>query len=298
MRFIDLVGKQFGRLTVIERAPDYISPKGYKQTKWICKCACGNPNDLYVLGCNLGRNHTLSCGCLRDENRHKKKLENRYVFRNGYVIGYLNKGGEYYIDTEDYELVRPYCWCETTGGYLVARNPEDGKLLKLHRLIMCAPDGMIVDHINHDVRDNRRCNLRIVNDQNSVRNRGLYATNKSGIIGVRWVQKEKRWRADIRINRKTIQVGSFENFSDAVAARKAAEEHHFGEYSYANSMAAVPRIGNGYNDDSPGGSRGIAVSNTAFEEKTSNSIIAETSVPIGSMASITKPQSAGGAATI
>jgi len=238
----DLTGQTFGRLTVMERGPDYITPKGKKRVRWICKCSCGNPAPVLVGRGSLTTGHTKSCGCIVEENRHRRKQENNYEFHDDYVIGYLNKGGTFIIDTEDYELIRPYCWCETSGRYLVARNPEDGKLLKLHRLIMNAPDGLIVDHINHDVRDNRKCNLRVVNDQNSVRNRGLYSNNKSGIIGVGWMSREQRWRAEIRIDRKSIYLGYYDNLDDAVAARKAAEEKYFGPYSYDNSIAAVPRI--------------------------------------------------------
>lgn len=240
--FKDLRGQTFGRLTVIERGPDYITPKGKKRIRWVCVCSCGNPTPVLVERGNLTTGHTQSCGCIVEENRHWRKQENKYEFHNDYVIGYLNKGGTFFIDADDYELVRPYCWCETTGGYLVARNPEDGKLLKLHRLIMNAPDGMIVDHINHDVRDNRKRNLRVVNDQNSNRNIGLKSNNKSGVTGVCWVKREKKWRAEIRIDNKGICVGRFDDISDAVAARKAAEEKYFGEYSYDNSIAAVPRI--------------------------------------------------------
>ena len=39
----DLTGQTFGRLTVMERGPDYITPKGKKRVRWICKCSCGNP---------------------------------------------------------------------------------------------------------------------------------------------------------------------------------------------------------------------------------------------------------------
>ena len=37
-------------------------------------------------------------------------------------------------------------------------------------------------------------------------------------------------------------LGAFDIFEEAVAARKAAEEKYFGEYSYDNSMAASPLI--------------------------------------------------------
>ena len=39
---IDIINQRFGKLTVIERAEDYISPKGKHESCWKCKCDCGN----------------------------------------------------------------------------------------------------------------------------------------------------------------------------------------------------------------------------------------------------------------
>lgn len=57
------VGKEFGRLSVVE-----ISPERGDATHWICKCACGNTVDtraVYVIS-----GHKKSCGCLHDERFH------------------------------------------------------------------------------------------------------------------------------------------------------------------------------------------------------------------------------------
>lgn len=57
---IDLKGKRFGRLIVVERIP--ISNK---RTMWICKCDCGN--EVSVDAYNLKSGHTQSCGCIHKE---------------------------------------------------------------------------------------------------------------------------------------------------------------------------------------------------------------------------------------
>lgn len=61
-RLIDLVGKTFGRLTVIKRAD---SPKGSKCPRWVCRCSCGNI--VEVMGTELRGGGTQSCGCLKRE---------------------------------------------------------------------------------------------------------------------------------------------------------------------------------------------------------------------------------------
>lgn len=61
---IDLTGKRFGRLVVLE----------YKgNLKWLCKCDCGN--EKVVTGQSLRRGTTLSCGCYC-KDRHPKKHGN------------------------------------------------------------------------------------------------------------------------------------------------------------------------------------------------------------------------------
>lgn len=65
-RIEDLVGKKYGRLTIIRQAPDYIAPNGSHRDRWVCLCECGK--ETIALGVNLRDGHTQSCGCLRKTN--------------------------------------------------------------------------------------------------------------------------------------------------------------------------------------------------------------------------------------
>ena len=62
-KLIDLTGQKFGRLTVIKRGEN--SKSG--QTKWYCKCDCGNPDLALIYASNLKKGFTKSCGCLNKE---------------------------------------------------------------------------------------------------------------------------------------------------------------------------------------------------------------------------------------
>lgn len=62
---IDMLGKKYNRLTVIERADDYVTSKGVHEVRWLCECDCGNKT--IVLGRNLRSGITKSCGCLQRE---------------------------------------------------------------------------------------------------------------------------------------------------------------------------------------------------------------------------------------
>lgn len=61
--FKDLTGQRFGKLTVVRRDKDYVSPKGYVAVNWLCKCDCGEY--AIVRGCNLKSGASQSCGCER-----------------------------------------------------------------------------------------------------------------------------------------------------------------------------------------------------------------------------------------
>lgn len=76
---IDLTGNRYGKLTVIERGPDYIFPSTKHHTlQWYCLCECGNKT--LVLGSDLKRGKTQSCGC-RQEITHKSFWSKRYYGR-------------------------------------------------------------------------------------------------------------------------------------------------------------------------------------------------------------------------
>jgi hypothetical protein len=60
MKCIDLIGKTFGRLIVLNRQPN----KGTNAT-WLCKCICGNTKTVPTARLNNG--HCKSCGCLMKE---------------------------------------------------------------------------------------------------------------------------------------------------------------------------------------------------------------------------------------
>jgi hypothetical protein len=65
MKRRDLTGMIFGRYTVLERL-------NVKESKWLCKCSCGNIREVYQA--NLVRNHSQSCGCLSVERISKLNL--------------------------------------------------------------------------------------------------------------------------------------------------------------------------------------------------------------------------------
>lgn len=240
-KLIDLTGKRFGKLTVIKKSDYYISPKGLKDMQWECECDCGNT--VNVRGSQLRSGMTKSCGCLQKElASSSNKKYNTYNLDGNYGIGYTSKGEEFYFDLDDYDRIKNYCWFFNCG-YVSTHMNKNGKrvMVSMHRFIMgCENNNLYVDHIHgsNTKNDNRKSNLRIATPNQNTMNHGVSQNNKSGATGVFWYKYNNKWRAYISVNNRRINLGYFENFDDAVAARKAAEEKYFGEWSYDNSQAS------------------------------------------------------------
>ncbi len=69
--FEDLTGKEFGRLLVLYRLPDHITPSGQKQRMWRCKCKCGKECNAYATQLKNGK---ISCGCIEIENKERHNI--------------------------------------------------------------------------------------------------------------------------------------------------------------------------------------------------------------------------------
>lgn len=113
------------------------------------------------------------------------------------------------------------------GGYLM--GAIFNKHILAHRVIVAMHTGKWpdqVDHINGKRWDNRLVNLRAVTQSENCKNAKVRSDNSSGVTGVRWAARERRWKAEITVNGRNKYIGVFASFEDAVAARKSAEQAH------------------------------------------------------------------------
>lgn len=111
------------------------------------------------------------------------------------------------------------------NGYIVLMIK--GKNYLAHRLAFLYVAGYWpeneIDHINKIRDDNRWCNLREVSRSCNMRNSSIRKDNVSGVTGVSFDKKRKKWRVRITNNKKEIFIGYFKNLHDAVRARFEAE---------------------------------------------------------------------------
>jgi hypothetical protein len=136
----------------------------------------------------------------------------------------------HWLDVEDaLKFVGAPMYVSSNGYLRVAAKNWNGDRY-VHREIMGAKKGESVDHINGNKLDNRKENLRICTHTENMWNTKKPKTNKSGIKGVHWQEDRQKWSAQISYKGKTIPLGRFNCFEDAVKARKQAEQQYHGEF--------------------------------------------------------------------
>jgi len=153
------------------------------------------------------------------------------------------------IDEEDWEKVSQYNWHlrynrgvfyaitnipHPDGGFLGSTRAKRRSTLQIHRLIVDVPQGLVVDHKNHNGLDNRKSNLRVCTPAENARNRRLAKKTASGYKGVRRNGSDNCWQARIRIGKKLRNIGCFATAEEAALAYDAKALELFGEYAHLN----------------------------------------------------------------
>ncbi|MFH1371466.1 MAG: HNH endonuclease [Planctomycetota bacterium] len=153
---------------------------------------------------------------------------------------YLDEGKWTILDPQDYYRYAGFKWC--IGGdkdnlYAVRgqlNGPVDMKMVRLHRLIMDAPKGLLVDHHNGDSLDNRRANLRLATNSQNQCNRRKRKNTTSRFRGVYFHKVHRKWAAQIVVEGKRIFLGYFDSEIEAAKARDRAAIKYHGEFARLN----------------------------------------------------------------
>jgi len=144
-------------------------------------------------------------------------------------------GEDVLVDVSDIDLVSQYRWYTSwtdAGDVAAVLANINRRTVTMHRLIVCPPDEMIVDHSNGNPLDNRRANLRICTYSNNNRNR---RSKRGSALGVKGVSKSgSKFRAQIYLGGKNHHLGLFATTEEAHAAYANAARLHFGEFARTN----------------------------------------------------------------
>lgn len=219
----DLTGQRFGKLTVLRRvrAPQDGKPAG---DRWLCRCDCGG--EATVLGANLVRGHTKSCGCLKENDLTGQHIGALTVL--GRSDKYAKRG------KRRVRLWECRCDCGATTykatDTLTAGGENSCAECAQKRNAACARDNAGF------VAGTQLCKIRDLRPT---------AANTSGCRGVSFNKRTARWEAVIIFRQKRTRLGSYKRFEDAVEVRKKAEQRIFGEFldtvGMGESGGPIPR---------------------------------------------------------
>lgn len=147
--------------------------------------------------------------------------------------GVKNKGLFVLVDDDIFDKFKKWNW-NLGEGYAQHRlsKKEGFKLVKMHRLIMNAPKGVEVDHIDGNRLNNQKQNLRFASHGQNNQNRPKMhkSTNTSKYKGVGWMKSHQLWRARI----KHYHLGLFKTETEAAKAYDIKAKELFREFSHLN----------------------------------------------------------------
>jgi hypothetical protein len=143
------------------------------------------------------------------------------------------------IDDEDFERVNRHKWyAESRGESWYARASFKGKLVYMHRFLLGADPGQMVDHKDGDGLNNTRSNIRLCTSAQNNRHARKRRNSASPFKGVCWSKSHQRWVARIRAEGIFHHLGYFLDERDAAIAYNHAAVEHFREFARINVIPA------------------------------------------------------------
>lgn len=196
-----MIGKVFGRLTVIDKAP-----KTDKHPKWLCQCSCGNKS--VVRGTPLRTGKILSCGCLQREaaTKHGGAGTRLYEIWAGMKQRCCNKNKAAYPDYGGRGISYPLEW-------------NDFAVFKTWAMSSGYTDKLTLERVDVDKSySEENCIWADNFIQNA--NRRKRPNLSSSFIGVSKTKNDK-WEARINVKHKYYYLGTFDTEEEAAQVRDA-----------------------------------------------------------------------------
>lgn len=210
-----LIGERFGMLTVIGRADS--TERGNR--RWLCRCDCGT--EKIIIGSNLRRGTTVSCGCKKRIDLAGQRIGKLTVL--GRSKQYATRGAR---KTQLWE-----CRCDCGAITFKATDTLTNSNISMCR--NCA--GMYAAQ-----KARERAGFVSGTQLSKIRVDSHQSNNQTGVRGVYYDKKSGKYRARLRFRRKIYDLGSFNNLDDAIQARKKAENEIFVQFLEAYETTSQP----------------------------------------------------------
>ena len=220
-KFIDITGQRFGKLTVVE----CVGPNKYKQIVWKCHCDCGN--DCFAVTGSLRSGDKTSCGC-RAKNGDLRRGTGRKVrfipdVDQNVLRCEFGNDGWCVCDLSDYDLVKDLHFYYSRDQRIFCTDTT-GKRFYLSRYLLGITDPAIeVDHIDGDVHNNRRSNLRVCSRKHN-------ALNHPRVRGYFYNALHNRWCVSIKLA-GAVWRRSYTTEDEARIMRRVMEHVFYGEFA-------------------------------------------------------------------
>lgn len=189
----NIIGQRFNRLVVIEDDGTR-SAKG--EIKWLCQCDCGK--FYHALGHRLKRGLTKSCGCLNSEKRRERFKDLTGAETENFKI----------IDKAYSKNQRVWwnCVCKHCGANIILNN----NLISHQTSCGC-------------LRGASKEFMDSIRDSESLKSTKPTDKSTTGVRGVYFNKRKKKYQAFINVDKKQVYLGSSRNFDEAVKMRRDAE---------------------------------------------------------------------------
>lgn len=162
----------------------------------------------------------------------------------------LTRGQHTVVSDHVYEWANKLSWFAQIGKqtFYAARSAvgTDGKqkCILLHREILKARPGELVDHRDFDGLNNLDDNIRICDLGQNMQNTRRRRDNTSGYKGVSLSKRSKRWTAYIFFDGKRTHLGYFDTALEAAHVYDEAALRNFGEFAHLNFPLTVETTNN------------------------------------------------------
>lgn len=153
---------------------------------------------------------------------------NLYNIKGAVAECIMSNGVVVLVSASSLPLLQQYTWCLAGNGYAMTRSRKPS--ISMHRLLMDAAPGYIVDHIDRNPLNNTLENLRVCTKQENSINTGVRSDNSVGFKGVSFQKKSGKFRAYIGVNGKQRHLGLFDKAEDAAARYMEVAQELFGAF--------------------------------------------------------------------